>query len=415
MMMECLNDRGFMLKTNGRIDEAIACYQEGLKIKEHPFLHHGLSDCFYILGQYDKSMIEIQKALEIDPHIPELSNQLGIIQAALKRFHEAEKSFQMAIHLKNKREKIDFPEAKFHLSYLYLSCGRFEEGFSLYENRLKRKNKETPGFTKKISPWKGQSGNKILVYGEQGIGDLILFSRFLKKINFEKIYLSCDPRLAKILQRIDPEKIRIYQGENNIDYQTQIGSLPHYLMKNHANLMNEETVHQPNLTPDLGLSLYFKEKYDALFKSNLKIGVAVNSFNVREKFKKNGTLNYFKTLANEHADGKSWILLDEVSEMDGFYQDREFNPYQNIEILLAQMSALDLVIGIDNSVSNLAAGMGQPTWVILPYAADWRWMESGEGIQQDPEKTPWYPTARLFRSPGSQDWEYVFQKIGKEL
>src|SRR5262249_969586 len=56
----------------------------------------------------------------------------------------------------------------------------------------------------------------------------------------------------------------------------------------------------------------------------------------------------------------------------------------------ALVSCLDLVITADTSVAHLAGAMGRPTWIMLPYVPDYRWL-------LDRGDSPWYPTIRLFR------------------
>src|SRR5262249_32507352 len=74
----------------------------------------------------------------------------------------------------------------------------------------------------------------------------------------------------------------------------------------------------------------------------------------------------------------------------------------------AMIALLDLVITIDTSVAHLAAAMGKPTWVLLPFSSDWRWMIGRE-------RTPWYPPERLFRQPARGDWETVLTQATTAL
>ena len=74
----------------------------------------------------------------------------------------------------------------------------------------------------------------------------------------------------------------------------------------------------------------------------------------------------------------------------------------------ALVSCLDLVITVDTSVAHLAAALGRPTWILLPYTPDYRWL-------LDRDDSPWYPTARLFRQSESRDYGEVLDRVRDEL
>jgi len=74
----------------------------------------------------------------------------------------------------------------------------------------------------------------------------------------------------------------------------------------------------------------------------------------------------------------------------------------------AIMEQLDLIISIDTASAHLAGALGRPAWILLPFAADWRWLI-------DREDSPWYPTVRLFRQPRWNSWEPVWNRVADEL
>ena len=74
----------------------------------------------------------------------------------------------------------------------------------------------------------------------------------------------------------------------------------------------------------------------------------------------------------------------------------------------AIVDQLDLVITVDTAVAHLAGALGKKVWVVMPFAADWRWLLKTEA-------SPWYPTMRLFRQPRPGAWEAVFTDVRKAL
>jgi ADP-heptose:LPS heptosyltransferase len=74
----------------------------------------------------------------------------------------------------------------------------------------------------------------------------------------------------------------------------------------------------------------------------------------------------------------------------------------------ALMSCLDLVITVDTSVAHLAGALGCPTWILLPYVPDYRWL-------LDRDDSPWYPTVRLFRQTETRDYASVLDRVRTAL
>jgi ADP-heptose:LPS heptosyltransferase len=76
--------------------------------------------------------------------------------------------------------------------------------------------------------------------------------------------------------------------------------------------------------------------------------------------------------------------------------------------LARRLQTMDLIVTADTMVAHLAGALGLPTWTLLAYEADWRWMV-------DRADSPWYPSMRLFRQPRPGDWAAVIDVVRAEL
>ena len=95
-----------------------------------------------------------------------------------------------------------------------------------------------------------------------------------------------------------------------------------------------------------------------------------------------------------------WIHMDGITDWSSSLQD--FSDTAHI------VSQLDLVISIDSAVAHLAGALNRPTWLLLPYNADFRWL-------RDRNDSPWYPSMRLFRQTARNDWSSVVEQLNTAL
>jgi ADP-heptose:LPS heptosyltransferase len=108
-----------------------------------------------------------------------------------------------------------------------------------------------------------------------------------------------------------------------------------------------------------------------------------------------------------HSD-VDWVSLQiEQRERDPVLIDWT-SDLQDLTDTAALIANLDLVISVDTAVAHLAGALGKPTWLLLPYSPDWRWMWQRED-------SPWYPKLRLFRQATPGDWSTPIQRIATEL
>jgi hypothetical protein len=100
----------------------------------------------------------------------------------------------------------------------------------------------------------------------------------------------------------------------------------------------------------------------------------------------------------------------------GDLQTLEANPWisvyeealRDFENTAALCESVDLVISVCTSIAHLSGALGRPTWVLLPFDADWRWL-------RDRTDSPWYRSVTLYRQPAIGDWEAVFARVAADL
>ncbi len=310
------------------------------------------------------------------------------------------------------------------LANVLLATNNFEEGLREDEWRFKahsglaacRRRYEQPD-------WDGKSdlcGKRIVVFNEQGMGDAIQFSRYLKVLKEKGCYIIFEvhPSLIKLYEDFPwaDEVVESYDHSEKPqlpkhDLIVSVGSLPHFLDPNLENIPMEVPYMWPKQTPFLKLD-----------DSKLRVGIiwAGSQWHTNDK-ERSCYLKYFKPLSklNIHlfslqqgdmirtwAQGKSVLwqgnehidVVDLAAGVDFDYTDlsphlRDFN-----DTALA-MQQLDLVLTVDTAVAHLAGALGVNTWLLLPWAHEWRWLKK------------WYPTMKMMRQPSPGDWEGLIAQV----
>ena len=116
------------------------------------------------------------------------------------------------------------------------------------------------------------------------------------------------------------------------------------------------------------------------------------------------------------ADGVAWVSLQKDVPNGDQQRIEAMAPgllscadeFRDFAATAAAIMALDLVITVDTAVAHLAGALGKPVWIMLPFAADWRWLV-------EREDSPWYPTARLFRQATPGDWLELTGRVRRAL
>jgi Flp pilus assembly protein TadD/ADP-heptose:LPS heptosyltransferase len=397
---------GVALAALDRLDEAELEYREAMRRKPaNPIAHNNLGNALRQLGRLEEAEAELKESIRLHPAYSEAHNNLAIVHIQQGRRDEAARSYEEALRLKP-----DYPEAHLNRALYWLGNGDFARGWAEYEWRVRGRNFNARHSDR--SRWDGSSfsGKTLVIHTEQGAGDSLQFIRFAQdaKARGGEVIVECPEPLADLFRSvagIDRVWVRGKEAPA-FDLQIPLMSLPHAL-----GLSEITSRHVPYLAPDAKRQAYWSRELAGL--EGMRVGIVWQG-NPQHKGdrQRSAPLKAFAPLAA--IPGVVLCALQKDAGRDqlrnaGFRVVDPGNRLQNSwSDTAALVSQLDLVIGVDTGVIHLAAGLGKPTWVALPAAADWRWL-------QNREDSPWYGAARLFRQSRRGDWQELFARIEHAL
>ena len=370
-------------------------YREALALNpDYLEAHIDLAGLLWRLSDYNGALMHAQEAVRMGPTDPFAVRIYGTALLHLNRLDEAEVQLRRALELKP-----DFPIAILDLALLLLLAGKFKEGWQLHERRWQDTERMTrPAFFRPEMEWKGPAqqpvaGKRVVIYSEQGFGDVINFVRYARALQADgaTVYCVMPPELIALVESM-PGVICLKPNLNiEADYHVALLELPLHYRTRLDNV--------PALTP----YLHAPEDKKAACKhkltpwdGQLKIGIAWAGHDIHANHhNRSMALSEFKPILD--MPGVQCFSLQKSD--GGRYTDIKPDPERLIDFTqdwadftdsAAMIENLDLVISVDSAVAHLAAALHKPTWVILPPNADWRWL-------LDRDSSPWYPSIKLYR------------------
>lgn len=353
--------------------------------------HAGAADCY-------------RSALALDPAYGEAWSNLGLARQRMGDNAGAERCYDRALTLRP-----DLSLAHFNKGLLRLEAGDLDQGWPGYAWRF-GSGQVGQGRQPRAQAWRGEdlTGRRLMIWGEQGVGDTILFSALCPELAGRAVstILEVDRRLVPLFARsfpalrVRPEALDAQGREAmaipDYDRHVPIGSLPRVLRRRPADFPPRPSW----LVPDAGLVERWRERLAAL-GPGLRIGIGWRSqMMTAERSVAYLPLDAWAPLFA--LPGIRWVVL-QYGEVEAEVRQAEqrfgiklhrwddLDRKDDFDGVAALIAGLDLVISPAMSVGELAGALGTPVWRF----GTRDWTQLGAGVR------PWYPSMRLFQpQPG---------------
>ena len=354
-----------------------------------------------------------RRAAELDPASATIANNYLNVARQLNRWDEA-----MAWTDRILTADPTFGPARWNRGLLDLTRGDYAAGLPNYEVRFTGTAQRHPPFLAG-RPWDGRadlSGGTLLLYAEQGFGDGFQAARYVPVVagRVGRVVLLCHPSQARLFARL-PGAWAVsseLSGLPAYDRFAAMMSLP-FLCRTTAPADVPAAV--PYLTPPPDCVDRWRTRLapaGARPTVGPRVGLVWAGAARPDPLRTIPLADLSPLLA---VTGVRWVSLQvgpassELATVPAAADVDDLSPHlTDFAETAAALGQLDLLITIDTGTAHLAGAVGCPTWTLLPFSPDWRWM-------LDRSDSPWYPTMRLFRQAERKEWGPVVAEVTAAL
>ncbi len=368
-------------------------------------------------GDFVRALAYYERGLALRPASIEILGNMGSTYRDKGDFARAEETFARVLELAP-----GYAAGRSEYAYALLARGEFAHGWELYESRWEAEG--WPDRADYSQPrWNGEplSGKRLLVWGEQGIGDQIMFASMVPWVMAQAGFccLTCAPKLVELFARSFPGARVVARGSaedarlarQHFDYQVPLGSLGRHLRRNLADFPR----HPGYLRADPGKTRAWAERLGALGPGR-KIGISWRGGFV-------GTRRHLRSIDLQawtpilSIPGAQFVSLqytecaaerEALRAAHGITLHHWQEAIDDYDETAALVGALDLVISVCTALVHLTGALGRPAWVLVPAVPEWRYMRQGDGM-------PWYPSVTLIRQQRLGAWEEVVAGVAARL
>lgn len=401
---EILEEWARSLYLEERYDDAIDAARRALAVEpDRVGALFILGLCLCGVDAPEEALSCVQRCIELEPGAPQFFRHLANVLFDLGRFEEAGRLWLWLLA----REPEDVP-ARWSLARLQLSRRQFEVGWANY--RVRHAAVEVIRLSAQLPRWQGEplAGKRLLVAGEQGLGDEIMFASCYPDLVAmgAQLILRCDRRLIGLFQRAFPdadvgprEDPALVRGIN-ADLEVSAGDLPALLRSSESSF----PAHLGYLRADPARVAYWRERL--LAKGNaVFVGISWRGGipSTRSKARSLPVDAFAALLVHP-----SIILVslqygeckDEIASFEQAHPGRIVHfpdAIADYEETAALICALERVVTVCTAIVHLTGALGRPVDVLVPYIPEWRYGIAEGGMV-------WYPTATLLRQRVRGSW-----------
>lgn len=382
-------------------------------------LNFNLAICHEFLGNLALTEQYLWRAIaEVDPtkRIPKAKENLAICLKAQNKIDACIAIYQSAQQDHPDQLGLLYEEAEMHLLN-----GNYPRGWAMYEQRWAYHSAGRPASVDHF--WRLRddlNGKTIRVFCDQGIGDTVMFMRYLpllkargaarlqfcarqtlmelvRNMGVVDDFLIEDPSPGAVQPELPVPDYQIATGSLATAFQTELHTIPYpgrYLQAS----SNRASYWQSRLSRFLGKKIGVVWSGNPAQKTDYRRSMAFSKFLTALPISKD--LHFFNL--QKYPRPSDMENLSNSQVIDGM---PEVTDYADTAALMSQ---LDLVISTCTSSVHVAGALGIPVWVLLSYSADWRWLLNRTD-------SPWYNSAALIRQPAPNDWDSVLAEVYQKL
>ncbi|WP_199545367.1 tetratricopeptide repeat protein [Paraburkholderia kururiensis] len=369
--------------------------------------------------QVEDSLIAAERACALAPDYPVALQTYSYVLRELQQWELALEAAQRALARAPGDSALEWGVAM-----LQLLQGDYAHGWRSHEARWRGSPELREVMPNLPGPrWEGEAlaGRTLLVWGEQGNGDVLQFARFMpalaRRVKQEggALVWCCFEDLRALLTRSLGEEVPQMVGHGQrplpgFDFHLPLASLPLVLGIGVEEVAGME---MPYLKADVSRTKTWQARLP--HDGSLRVGVvwtgnrshqrnpmrSVDAAQLARALGGTGGVTFVSLQVDAQADAQrvreaGMALVDHTAELETF------------DDTAALVAGLDLVITVCTSVAHLAGALGVPTWVLLDVNPHWVWMTGRSD-------SPWYPRTRLYRQSRHDDWTAVLEAVAADL